>query len=246
MTIGACLGGIAVVTGLLGAAMAAVAATVLIGLRKKVTIRGQHDAQDRARCRQPATVEVRPHMPALDDVGPEVATEGLAAVALTVAREQSAGMPIRKPPPGTRGVRTPPGALGRVMTPLMIRVHRLTGNRFAGMELLYLTAVGARSGQPRTTPVARFDDGRGGWLIVASAGGAATHPGWYHNVVAHPDDVVAEVDGVRHAVTVEQLDGDERAQAWQKLVAAAPRFGDYETKTDRTIPILRLTPRPTL
>jgi deazaflavin-dependent oxidoreductase (nitroreductase family) len=153
-------------------------------------------------------------------------------------------MPISKPPAGTRGVRTPPGFLGRIMTPLMIRIHRRGGDRFAGMDLLYLTTVGARSGQPRTNPLARFDDGRGGWLVVASAGGAAAHPGWYHNVVAHPDDVVAEVDGVRRAVQVEQLDGDARAEAWRQIVASASRFGGYEQKTDRSIPVLRLTPEP--
>jgi deazaflavin-dependent oxidoreductase (nitroreductase family) len=154
-------------------------------------------------------------------------------------------MRISKPPAGTHGVRTPPGILGRIMTPLMIRIHRRSGNRFAGMDLLYLTTTGARSGQPRTTAVARFDDGRGGWFVVASAGGAATHPGWYHNVVAHPDDVSAEVDGVRHAVHVEQLDGDERADAWRQIVLSAPRFGGYGQKTDRSIPVLRLTPSPT-
>ena len=152
-------------------------------------------------------------------------------------------MVIRKPPAGTRGTRTPPGLIGRVMTPLMIGVHRLSGNRFGGMDLLYLTTTGARSGQRRTTPVARFDGGRGSWLVVASAGGAAVHPGWYHNIVAHPEDVVAEVDGVRHAVEVAQLDGAERADAWRRIVASAPRFGGYEQKTDRSMPVLRLTPQ---
>jgi deazaflavin-dependent oxidoreductase (nitroreductase family) len=132
--------------------------------------------------------------------------------------------------------------MGRVMTPVMVRVHRLSGNRFAGMDLLYLTTVGARSGQTRTTPVARFDDGSGGWLVVASAGGAATHPAWYHNIAAHPEDVRAEVGGVRHPVRVEQLDGDARDAAWRKIVERAPRFGGYEQKTDRSMPVLRLTP----
>jgi deazaflavin-dependent oxidoreductase (nitroreductase family) len=132
--------------------------------------------------------------------------------------------------------------MGRVMTPVMVRVHRLSGNRFAGMDLLYLSTVGARSGQTRTTPVARFDDGGGGWFVVASAGGAATHPGWYHNIAAHPDDVHAEVGGVRHRVQVEQLDGDARDAAWRAIVERAPRFGGYEQKTDRSIPVLRLTP----
>jgi len=63
------------------------------------------------------------------------------------------------------------------------------------MDLLYLTSVGARSGANRTTPVARFDDGQGGWIIVVSAGGATQHPGWYPSIVAHPDQVRVEVSG---------------------------------------------------
>jgi deazaflavin-dependent oxidoreductase (nitroreductase family) len=151
-------------------------------------------------------------------------------------------MSIDKPPAGTRGARTPPRLLGRIMIPLMTRIHRLSKDRFAGMDLLYLHTVGAKSGQPRTSPVARFDDGAGGWVVVASAGGAATHPGWYHNVVAHPDQVSVELGGRTHRVRVEQLDGDERAAMWAKIVARAKGFAGYETKTDRLIPVLRLTP----
>jgi deazaflavin-dependent oxidoreductase (nitroreductase family) len=114
-------------------------------------------------------------------------------------------MPVEKLPGGTRGTRTPPSLLGRVMTPLMVRFHRRAGDRFQGMDLLYLTTVGARSGTPRTTPVARFDDGEGGWFVVASAGGAARHPGWYHNIVAHPDEVRVEASGKDHRVQVDQL-----------------------------------------
>lgn len=154
-------------------------------------------------------------------------------------------MAIRKPPSGSRGARTPPRWLGRLLNPLLLRIHRRTGDRMGGMDLLYLTTVGARSGQQRTNPVSRFDDGRGGWLVVASAAGAATHPAWYHNVVAHPDRVEAEVAGVRRRVQVEQLEGAERDAAWQQIVAAVPRFSGYEQRTDRSIPVLRLRPVPT-
>jgi deazaflavin-dependent oxidoreductase (nitroreductase family) len=152
-------------------------------------------------------------------------------------------MAIRKLPSGTRGGRTPPGLMGRVMTPVMVRVHRLSGNRFAGLDLLYLRTVGARSGKARVTPVARFDDGQGGWLVVASANGAVTHPAWYHNLAAHPDDVRAEVAGVWHSVEVQQLEGAARDTAWQQVVGRSARFGGYQQKTDRQLPVLRLTPR---
>jgi deazaflavin-dependent oxidoreductase (nitroreductase family) len=129
------------------------------------------------------------------------------------------------------------------MMPVMIRIHRRGGDRFQGMDLLYITTVGAHSGQQRTNPVARFDDGHGGWYVVASAGGAAQHPAWYHNIAAHPDQVWVEVGGTKRPVTVAQLSGDERSKVWQQvIVAQIPRFGAYPQKTDREIPVLRLTP----
>ena len=150
-------------------------------------------------------------------------------------------MPIRKLPEGSRGVRTPPRLLSKMMTPLLLRIHRRSGNTFMGMDLLYLTTTGARSGQSRTTPVARIADGDS-WIVVASAGGSARHPAWYHNIAAHPDQVWAEVSGTRHQVTVEQLDGEARDRAWALVTAAAPRFQEYLDKTDRQLPVLRLTP----
>lgn len=150
-------------------------------------------------------------------------------------------MSVEKLPGGTRGTRQPPGFLGRLLMPIMIRVHRRSGDRFQGQDLLYLTTTGAKSGQRRSNPVARFDDGGGGWIIVASAGGTAQHPGWYHNIVAHPDQVQAEVAGTAHKVSVEQLDGEARERAWAAVVAASPRFQGYTEKTDRVLPVLRLT-----
>jgi deazaflavin-dependent oxidoreductase (nitroreductase family) len=128
----------------------------------------------------------------------------------------------------------------RILTPLLVWTHRRSGDRFRGFDVLYLTTVGARTGKRRTAPVARFDDGRG-WIVVASASGAASHPGWYHNVVAHPDQVSVEVDGVSYPVGVEQLDGEAREQAWERVVATVPAFGNYQDKTDRAIPVLRLS-----
>jgi deazaflavin-dependent oxidoreductase (nitroreductase family) len=151
-------------------------------------------------------------------------------------------MAIEKPPTGTRGARTPPRLLGRVLGPLMVRVHKRHGDRFNGFPVLYLTTTGARTGQRRTTPVARFDDGRGGWYVVASAGGAAAHPAWYHNVAAHPDQVEVEFGGRRRPVRVEQLEGADRDVAWAQVVREVPRFASYPSKTDRELPVLRLTP----
>ncbi len=153
-------------------------------------------------------------------------------------------MAVSKPPGGTRGAPTPPRLLAKVMMPLMRWIHRRTGDRFNGMDLVYLTTVGARSGERRNSAVARFDDGSGGWFVVASAGGAAEHPGWYHNIAAHPEDVWAEVSGTTRHVRVEQLEDDAYAQAWQQITTSVPAFAKYPTKTDRRIPVLRLTPIP--
>ena len=124
---------------------------------------------------------------------------------------------------------------------IMIKIHKSTGDRFMGMDLLYLTTVGAKSGQKRQSPVARFADGENAWLVVASNGGSAQHPSWYHNLMAHPDQVWIEVAGRSVQATVEQLEGAARDAAWQRIVAEQPRFAGYEQKTTRAIPVLRLT-----
>jgi deazaflavin-dependent oxidoreductase (nitroreductase family) len=149
---------------------------------------------------------------------------------------------IPKTPGGTRGARIPPRAVMKVLGPLMTWIHRRSADRFRGGDLLYLTTVGARSGQRRTNPVTRFDDGEGGWFVVASFGGAAQNPAWYHNVAAHPDEIWAEVAGTTHRVRAEQLAGPAHEQAWAQITARSPGFLGYESKTDRHIPVLRLTP----
>jgi deazaflavin-dependent oxidoreductase (nitroreductase family) len=112
-----------------------------------------------------------------------------------------------------------------------------------GVNALVLTTIGAKSGAKRTNPVGWFPGQNGSWLIVASANGAARNPAWYHNIAAHPDEVQVEVEGRTIAVTAEQLHGAERDKAWQQITAAAPRFAQYEQKTDRVLPVIRLVPR---
>ena len=93
-----------------------------------------------------------------------------------------------------------------------------------------LTTVGAKTGQKRQTTVARFPDGEDTWLVVASAGGSAHHPAWYHNIAAHPDQVWVEFGGRQLRVTPAQLDEDARAQAWQRITQVQPRYAGYERK----------------
>jgi deazaflavin-dependent oxidoreductase (nitroreductase family) len=151
-------------------------------------------------------------------------------------------MSFQKTPGGTRGGRgAPSGPLTRGMMRAMTGIHRLSGDKFQGMDLLYLTTVGAKSDQKRHSTVARFADGDDAWLVVASNGGAARHPAWYHNIAAHPDQVWIEFGGKQIRVTPTQLDGEERAQAWQRITQSQPRYRGYEQKTDRAIPVIRLT-----
>jgi deazaflavin-dependent oxidoreductase (nitroreductase family) len=151
-------------------------------------------------------------------------------------------MSFQKTPGGTRGARVPPSnAVTRALNRVGMSWHRRSGDKFQGMDLLYLTTVGAKTGQKRQSTVARFPDGEDAWLVVASAGGSAHHPAWYHNIAAHPDQVWIEFGGRQLRVTATQLDGDARAQAWQRITQVQPRYASYEQKTDRAIPVIRLS-----
>ncbi len=146
-------------------------------------------------------------------------------------------------PAGTRGARQPrSGPMMRWVNKTMAGRIRRSG-KMMGFSALVLTTVGAKTGAERTTPVGWFPGNDGSWLIVASAAGAARNPAWYHNLKAHPDQASIEVDGQTVPVTAEQLHGTERDDAWQKITEAAPRFAQYQTKTDRQLPVIRLTKR---
>jgi deazaflavin-dependent oxidoreductase (nitroreductase family) len=151
-------------------------------------------------------------------------------------------MGFEKTPCGTRGAWVPrSNPVTRAAVRVMTSWHRRSGDTFQGMDVLYLTTVGAKTGQQRQSTVARFADGEDSWLVVASAAGAAHHPAWYHNMAAHPDQVWIEFGGRRMRVTPTQLDGDDRAEAWQRITQRQPRYAGYEKKTDRAIPVIRLT-----
>ena len=146
-------------------------------------------------------------------------------------------------PTGTRGGRQPAGLPFRWGNKVMAGRVRKGGARFLGFNALVLTTVGRKTGAERTTPVGWFPGQDGSWLIVASANGAAGNPAWYYNIAAHPDQVQIEVEGRKVAVSAEQLHGAERVEAWQQISASAPRFTQYQQKTDRELPVIRLVPR---
>lgn len=114
--------------------------------------------------------------------------------------------------------------------------------KFQGFPVLLLTTVGARSGRERTHALGGFPDGHDQWLIVASKGGSATHPAWFHNLAKNPDKVWVQVANRRFRAAVVSLTGADREQAYARVVKLAPVYGGYVKKTDREIPVLRVTP----
>jgi deazaflavin-dependent oxidoreductase (nitroreductase family) len=117
----------------------------------------------------------------------------------------------------------------------------VVGGMFEGMTLLLLHCAGAKSGRSRIHPLAYLGrDGR--YLIFASKGGAPTNPAWYHNLKANPDARI-EVGTETLDVTASELTGEEREQAFREQAQRAPQFADYERNTERTIPVIALTPK---
>lgn len=113
------------------------------------------------------------------------------------------------------------------------------GGTMMGLPVVILTTRGATSGKLRKTPLMRVEhDGQ--YVVVASKGGAPDHPAWYRNVVTHP--TVELQDGAdRLDYTARELTGQERAEWWERCVAAFPPYADYATATDRVIPLLLLS-----
>ncbi len=112
------------------------------------------------------------------------------------------------------------------------------GGQFAGAPLILLTTTGAKSGQPRVSPVAYMPDGDR-ILIVASKAGAPTNPDWYHNLVANPL-VTVEVGSERFEARATVPQGEERDRLFNHVVEQMPGFGEYQKNTTRTIPVVVL------
>ena len=112
------------------------------------------------------------------------------------------------------------------------------GGPFEGRTLLLLHSKGARSGRDRVNPLAYITDGDR-YIVFASKGGAPTNPDWYHNLIADPD-VTIEVGTETLPARATILKGEERDRAWARVVELMPGFGEYEAKTERTIPAIAL------
>jgi deazaflavin-dependent oxidoreductase (nitroreductase family) len=123
-------------------------------------------------------------------------------------------------------------------------VYRATGGKLFGRmgesPILLLNTVGRKTGKKRTSPLLYVMDGED-FVIIASKGGASTHPAWYLNLKANPDATV-EIGDREVRVRAEEADSEEKARLWQKMVEMYPAYDDYQTKTKREIPLLVLHP----
>lgn len=124
------------------------------------------------------------------------------------------------------------------------RAHggRVSSGIYTTRPLLLLTTTGAKTGRNHTTPLAYTRD-RGRYVVVASKGGAPTHPQWYRNLRAHPV-ATAEVGTERFPVKAAFAEGDERRRLYDAHAAVHPVFRDYERKTARIIPVVLLERLP--
>jgi deazaflavin-dependent oxidoreductase (nitroreductase family) len=112
------------------------------------------------------------------------------------------------------------------------------GGQFEGADLLLLTTTGAKSGQPRVSPLAYFRiDGK--LIIIGSFAGADVNPAWVHNLRADASAHV-EIGNESSDVTARELPSDERDELFGRITAAAPGFADYQAKTTRVIPVFEL------
>jgi deazaflavin-dependent oxidoreductase (nitroreductase family) len=113
------------------------------------------------------------------------------------------------------------------------------GGPFQGAPVLLLTSTGAKSGQPRTTPVMYLPDGDR-MVIFASKAGAPTNPAWYHNLLANPSATV-EVGSETLDVDATVTSGEERERLFERQAEAFPQFAEYAEKTTREIPVIALS-----
>ncbi|MER6527182.1 nitroreductase family deazaflavin-dependent oxidoreductase [Streptomyces sp. NPDC001508] len=112
--------------------------------------------------------------------------------------------------------------------------------RDTGLPVIVLTTRGARSGKIRKTPLMRVEHA-GRYAVVASQGGAPKHPVWYFNITTDPQ--VELQDGPRKQdMTAREVTGAEKAEWWERAVAAYPPYAEYQEKTSREIPVFVLEP----
>jgi deazaflavin-dependent oxidoreductase (nitroreductase family) len=129
----------------------------------------------------------------------------------------------------------------REQTEKILSAGTTDGVQVLDRPIVMVTVRGAKSGKLRYTPVMRVEHD-GSYAMFASKGGAPENPAWYHNLVANPH--VELQDGtVTKEYDAREVSGEERARWWERGVAAYPPYAEYQTRTDRQIPVFVLEPR---
>jgi deazaflavin-dependent oxidoreductase (nitroreductase family) len=131
----------------------------------------------------------------------------------------------------------------RVIGPVHNAIYRLSGGKVAGRmgdaPVLLLSVTGRKSGKRRTTPLLYGRDGDN-YVLIASVGGAAKHPAWYHNLKDQEAEILVGRERLR--VRAREAEGEERDRLWAHMVALFPNYAEYQTKTERRIPVVVLEP----
>ena len=133
------------------------------------------------------------------------------------------------------------------ITAANVALYRASGGRIGAKwkfrnPILLLEHVGARSGTRRTSPLV-YTPHEDDLLLVASRGGSSKHPGWFHNLRAHPE-VTVQVGRRKLDVTARVATREERAEVWPMLCEENPDYAAYQKRTDREIPVIVLSSRP--
>ena len=113
--------------------------------------------------------------------------------------------------------------------------------RETGLPVIIVTMRGARSGKVRKIALMRVEHD-GEYALIASKGGAPSNPEWYANLVAHPSEVAIQDGRAPFDVVVREVEGDERAEWWDRAVAAFAPYAGYQENTERLIPVLVASP----
>jgi deazaflavin-dependent oxidoreductase (nitroreductase family) len=108
--------------------------------------------------------------------------------------------------------------------------------RDTGLPVVVVTMRGNKTGKVRKIALMRVEHD-GDYALVASMGGAPKNPVWYYNLRANPDEVTVQDGAEPFEAEVREISGDERAAWWARAVAAYPPYAEYQTRTERQIPV---------
>jgi deazaflavin-dependent oxidoreductase (nitroreductase family) len=115
------------------------------------------------------------------------------------------------------------------------------GHMWQGVPTLVLTTIGRKSGEPRRNALIYGED-NGDYILVASFGGRPANPLWYENLVAQPTVTIQVIDHVMTGTAVTVTDEADRTRLWASMAALFPNYDEYQGKTERVIPLVRVTP----